>query len=543
MPTQLSEVSLILKQKLARLEKNKLNTFYVKGYRNNVILPYDNSDNSSSSSVSSSSSSSSSTINSIVPDSSGTGSTSSSSSSCKSSSASDDNLHVFKSLGLELSPITLADSADVEYLCKQTRNKINIKTLSLIDCQFNSGGLYVLLHQHKFAYNLLRLNLSNNVLGCVGLSLLADALGGSDSSTLRHLKELNISNNKVIGMYLHQGHIVGTIDTSGLQLLLTSLETNTVLTHLDVSSNYLGGLSSDDCGRFYTNYSTASDEQQLLFAQSIAVEIIRMLCDSLVKNTCIQVININSNGFKDDILTIKQLTQLLNSSSSLISLCGVDYTSYLSSDDVTVPLNMSHKNLQPLVGRLLALEISSYFEHVTVKRYDYSSYSSQLSTLSIDINLSHNITLGDSGVASFFDNVVIKGSNKGLLLGKINLSNVNAGVIAVKALARYVATNTCTMTVINLSNNSDIDSKCVGILSNALATNSSVTTVILQGCSLTAAAGVSIAQMLRINQCITDMDLSYNQLVDIGSTAIAASLTHNTALTSLNLAFNSILAK
>ena len=77
-------------------------------------------------------------------------------------------------------------------------------------------------------------------------------------------------------------------------------------------------------------------------------------------------------------------------------------------------------------------------------------------------------------------------------------------------------------------------------LSQALAVNTSLTTLYLSGNSLRADGATSLSQALAVNTSLTTLDLLYNTIGAEGATSLSQALAVNTSLTTLNLHHNSI---
>ncbi|XP_068738348.1 protein NLRC3-like isoform X2 [Montipora capricornis] len=112
---------------------------------------------------------------------------------------------------------------------------------------------------------------------------------------------------------------------------------------------------------------------------------------------------------------------------------------------------------------------------------------------------------------------------------------------SIPALSQALAVNT-SLTSLDLSQNS-IGAEGGTSLSQALAVNTSLTTLDLSDSSIGADGVTSISQALAVNTSLTTLDMSHNSIGAEGATSLSQALAVNTSLTTLNLSANFIGAK
>jgi Ran GTPase-activating protein (RanGAP) involved in mRNA processing and transport len=108
----------------------------------------------------------------------------------------------------------------------------------------------------------------------------------------------------------------------------------------------------------------------------------------------------------------------------------------------------------------------------------------------------------------------------------------------VLSLAEALKSNT-SLTELNLENN-QIGASGGASIAEALKSNTSLTTLNLSWNQIGASGGASIAEALKSNTSLTELNLENNQIEDSGGAAIGEALRSNTSLTSLYLLDNKI---
>ena len=123
-------------------------------------------------------------------------------------------------------------------------------------------------------------------------------------------------------------------------------------------------------------------------------------------------------------------------------------------------------------------------------------------------------------------------------LTTLNLSDNYIGAEGAFSLSQALAVST-SLTTLNLSDNSIFDEGATS-LSQALAVNTSLTTLDLSLNYIGAEGAFSLSQALAVSTSLTTLDLSENSIGDEGATSLSQALAVNTSLTTLNLSDNSI---
>ncbi|XP_068753929.1 nucleotide-binding oligomerization domain-containing protein 2-like [Montipora capricornis] len=123
-------------------------------------------------------------------------------------------------------------------------------------------------------------------------------------------------------------------------------------------------------------------------------------------------------------------------------------------------------------------------------------------------------------------------------LTTLKLSGNSIGDAGATSLSQALAVNT-SLTTLELYGNSIGDAGATS-LSQALAVNTSLTTLELYGNSIGDAGATSLSQALAVNTSLTTLKLSHNSIGDAGATSLSQALAVNTSLTTLDLSWNSI---
>ncbi|XP_068756018.1 protein NLRC3-like [Montipora capricornis] len=123
-------------------------------------------------------------------------------------------------------------------------------------------------------------------------------------------------------------------------------------------------------------------------------------------------------------------------------------------------------------------------------------------------------------------------------LTTLDLSHKYIGAEGATSLSQALAVNT-SLTTLNLHDNS-IGAEGATSLSQALAVNTSLTALDLSFNSIGPEGATSLSQALAVNTSLTTLDLCNNSIGAEGATSLSQALAVNTSLTTLNLHYNSI---
>ncbi|KAG0051211.1 hypothetical protein BGZ83_003996 [Gryganskiella cystojenkinii] len=124
------------------------------------------------------------------------------------------------------------------------------------------------------------------------------------------------------------------------------------------------------------------------------------------------------------------------------------------------------------------------------------------------------------------------------ILTTLNMQGNSISDNGARTLAKALKTN-MTLTTLNLQGNSINDSGAQA-LAKALKTNITLTALNLQGNSINDNGAQALATALKTNRALTTLDLWENSISDNGAQALAEALMANSTLTSLNLCKNSV---
>ncbi|XP_068756016.1 NLR family CARD domain-containing protein 3-like, partial [Montipora capricornis] len=169
------------------------------------------------------------------------------------------------------------------------------------------------------------------------------------------------------------------------------------------------------------------------------------------------------------------------------------------------------------------------------KTFSENLYTKLAYTLGKSLDLTEiPIYLGSrTRIAAFSQAVAVNTS-----LTTLDLSYNSIGDEGATSLSQALAVNT-SLTTLDLSRNSIGDEGATS-LSQALAVNTSLTTLDLSCNSIGAEGATSLSQALAVNTSLTTLHLSHNSIGDAGATSLSQALAVNTSLTILALSGNSI---
>ncbi|CAH3150376.1 unnamed protein product, partial [Pocillopora meandrina] len=125
----------------------------------------------------------------------------------------------------------------------------------------------------------------------------------------------------------------------------------------------------------------------------------------------------------------------------------------------------------------------------------------------------------------------------GLNLTNLNLSGNGISDAGATCIAEAMKVNK-TLTNLNLSGN-DAGAICIA---EALKVDKTLTNLYLSGNGISAAGATCIAEAMKVNKTLTNLNLSGNGISDAGATCIAEAMKVNKTLTNLNLSGNGISA-
>ncbi|XP_068699941.1 protein NLRC3-like isoform X2 [Montipora foliosa] len=126
-------------------------------------------------------------------------------------------------------------------------------------------------------------------------------------------------------------------------------------------------------------------------------------------------------------------------------------------------------------------------------------------------------------------------------LTTLDFHHTSIGAEGATSLSQALPVNT-SLTTLHLSRNS-IGAEGATSLSQALAVNTSLTTLHLSDNSIGAEGASSLSQALAVNTSLTTLDLSLNSIGAEGATSLSQALAVNTSLATLDLDYNSIPAE
>lgn len=194
----------------------------------------------------------------------------------------------------------LADScipaAAVAY-CLRNFSMVN---LSIIGWSLREGTVANLSAAFQHLHSL---RLHDCEMGPRDCSLLSNAM-----TTNRSIKVLDLSNNRIVGIFSSRNQIYGDHDTSGLAAILSALLRSSTVERFDLSSNYLGGVrctytsvNGKRGSRCVVNAAKPDEISKSGFMTASMIE------GFLFFNQSVQYLNLNNNEFQNDEIIAKSL--------------------------------------------------------------------------------------------------------------------------------------------------------------------------------------------------------------------------------------------
>ena len=269
--------------------------------------------------------------------------------------------------------------------------------------------------------------------------------------------------------------------------VLSLLQTNKTLTHLDLTHNELG-------------YAP-----------------VELLAGALEKNTTLTVLNLADN----ELAITDSLAAALGKNATLTSL------------------NLSHNQLSAaeVYSLAAALETNRTLKHLNLSENFLGRGGTEALSLLFKTALKE-LVLTENFVGPATAKSIGTALTTNTTLTNLNMSGNEVGSAGAESLADALKTNK-TLTKLELSGN-NLDSAAAEFLGAALTTNTTLTYLGLSGNNLGSAAAESLAAALKTNTTLTKLNLTHNNLGPGGAESLADALKTNTALTRLDLQFNNL---
>ena len=211
-----------------------------------------------------------------------------------------------------------------EAICEVFRDK-QFESISLQDCQIGSDSFGVLSTQLLPSKFLTALDLSYNVLGPSGLEMIANYL-----KTNEHLRHLDLSNNKLLGINVIRGRVEGKPELKGLSALSESLKYNKILEIIDLSNNFLGGVSPKivKCYMDSKHFMDSTQEVDIDEIELCGNAAAHFIAEIIHFNKTLRVLNIAANNFQytsfGDRVPLRQVSESIANTPSVRYACGGD---------------------------------------------------------------------------------------------------------------------------------------------------------------------------------------------------------------------------
>lgn len=129
-------------------------------------------------------------------------------------------------------------------------------------------------------------------------SNLADALRVN-----RTIKLLDLSHNRIVGIYAFRNEVLGNFDSDGLSCLLAALLASGTVESLNLSGNYLGGIRCAETVLVATKRESCIPVQCKLIAEKISssgTSSVSIIEEFLYWNESVRILNLNTNEFSND---------------------------------------------------------------------------------------------------------------------------------------------------------------------------------------------------------------------------------------------------
>lgn len=384
-------------------------------------------------------------------------------------------------------PLKLTSLIDIRNLEKVVNFNL-IEKLTIQDCSFNPLGIKPL---SKCFHNLIFLNLSSNFLGHVGADLLAYGLRTNST-----IKDLQISNTRLIGIYIQRSQICGEVILSGFENLLLAFGESSSLRSIDLSFNYLGGV-------YGSVHSTKSAYLNVENVNNIELNycdrVVEMICSMLSCNRSVTDLNINKNGFEDSFEIAKSLIDSgVGPNYCCKSLCGLGKYQNINgfekkiSEEITIKLTGS--SLPPFTARLLGQEFK-LFPNLT------------------SLDISDNLEFGNTGINNFTESILSNGggcSLKTLLLRRLDLQPPSGdeeyGLAKLLEMGHFGH-----LTRLDLSDNPSLGDEGCAAVAEALRSNHRLRCLVMRGNNICRSISL-LGSVLSGNKTLTLLDVSFNRI-------------------------------
>jgi Ran GTPase-activating protein (RanGAP) involved in mRNA processing and transport len=313
---------------------------------------------------------------------------------------------------------------------------------------------------------------------------------------------------------------------NGMDQVAKALKADASLTILALRSIGVNDSVLAAHARAFSNYTCLSK----LFLRSTKVSDVGMtaLAQALKSNATVKVIDLDLGMNKVGIAGWTSFSQALARNTSVETLTIFDSLS----DDGAVPVFAALKRNTTLTK--LDLESNNVGQKGAAMLAEALECNTSLSTL----NLSYN-AIGDEGYTALLR--VLKESN--ISLKNIELGSHWRASPMVDAIHKVVSANRAGIRLLHAQGEIDLTARMfrpAQILLEDLATNTTVTVLILASNKVCDEGAVLISEVLGANRTLVKIGLSANGIGDIGALALAAALRENTTLKGLDLTDNYI---
>jgi len=319
------------------------------------------------------------------------------------------------------------------------------------------------------------------------------------------LHHLNLSNNRILDVYVYHFNPVGTVNTNAFNEFMDRIP-STNIEILDISHNYLGGIPALINNRLIWQNEALYDKYQY---DNIVIPIISTMLRST--NT-LKSLKLHSNDIDDNEEWALMLLDAIGTKNINLLDGIINVTANSSSGSRLVAQNISTFNAR-LIGH-----------HISNKPIEA-------------LDFSFNPNMDDIALSSIFQSF---NNTKQLHLKELTLHNTTITAEGVRKLCALIQHKVLSIDKLDISNNGNMDDVAIKIIANHLKSDNTMKSLSIANCQVTTIGARLVADALGVNRSLTALDISGNDIQVSGLKCILDVLPANGTITSFIAAHNSI---
>ena len=441
------------------------------------------------------------------------------------------------------------------------KNNTCLLKLNISRNTINSNGVRIIGKSIKANTTLQTLDISNNIQDD-GEAMISNCFNGS-------LKEINISNNR--------------ITSNGAKEIATAIRVNTTLKKLDLSCNML----SDDGAAFISEplKNNVSLQELNISRNNITEDGAKYIAEAIQANATLEKLDLSSNVISNDgaaaisdSLQFNISLQELNISRNEITSEGTKkIITAIQVNDTLKQLDLSINKINDeganflsdgLKNNISLLKLNISHNNITDRGIKVIAEAIKINSTLQNINISKNHILTE-GLLYFMEAVQ---NNCTLQVGNITHNNVTrSGFTSIKQciedlqhpiqiIASWNEIREGGKLVTKMSKScvpdnieEDVWSRdeydadhLVMCLSECLKEDNMVQKINLHGYAnknITSEGAIKIAEAIKVNKILQELDISHNNISDNGAAAISDALKSNNSLQILSMSYNKIISE